>query len=200
MTPITPATRPTLTAFAGFRRIASGTRRELLAQLRAGPQPPDLLLRVFNDINGERQDVDLRPDAVDDIDGEPADVLPPEEPEAPATRSVGRPKLGVVAREVTLLPRHWEWLGRQPGGASVALRKLVEEARKANEARDATRASREAAYRFMAEIAGDLPGFEEATRALFAGDQMRFEGLVAPWPEDVRAYLARLAEASWGTA
>lgn len=199
MTSTMIATPRTLTAFAGFQRIASGPRRELLAQLRATPQPADILLRIFNDANGERLDLDLRPDAVDAPDDTPPD-LPPAEPEAPATRSVGRPRLGVVAREVTLLPRHWEWLSRQSGGASVALRKLVEEASRANEARDAVRASREAAYRFMAEIAGDLPGFEEATRALFAGDRLRFATLVEPWPEDVRTYLAALAAASWSAA
>ena len=193
-----PAPR-TLTAFAGFQCIAAGLRLEVLARLRATPQPADILLRVFNDANGERLDLDLRPDAVDAPDDTPADPAPAE-PETPATRPVGRPRLGVVAREVTLLPRHWEWLSRQSGGASVALRKLVEEASKANEARDAIRASREAAYRFMSEIAGDLPGFEEATRALFAGDQPRFETLVEPWPEDVRSYLAKLASASWSAA
>lgn len=199
MTSTLIATPRTLTAFAGFQRIASAPRRELLAQLRATPQPADILLRIFNDANGERLDLDLRPDAVDAPDDTPLD-LPPAEPEAPATRSVGRPRLGVVAREVTLLPRHWEWLSRQSGGASVALRKLVEEASRANEARDAVRASREAAYRFMAEIAGDLSGFEEATRSLFAGDRLRFDTLVEPWPEDVRTYLAALAAASWSAA
>lgn len=199
MTFATPAAASTLTAFAGFQRIAFGTRRELLAQLRASPQPPDILLRVFNDTNGERLDFDLRPEAIDSIDDEPADMPSPAEPEVPAPRSVGRPRLGVVAREVTLLPRHWEWLGRQPGGASVALRKLVEEARKANEASDTARNSREAAYRFMTEMGGDFAGFEEATRALFAGDRVRFESLVEPWPEDVRIYLANLANASWVT-
>jgi uncharacterized protein len=200
MTFATPAAASTLTAFAGFQRIAFGTRRELLAQLRANPQPPDILLRVFNDTTGERLDFDLRPQAVDNIDDEAADPPPPAEPEMPTIRAVGRPKLGVVAREITLLPRHWEWLGRQPGGASVALRKLVEEARKANEASDTARSAREAAYRFMTEMGGDFAGFEEATRALFAGDRVRFESLVEPWPEDVRTYLVKLADASWGLA
>ncbi len=74
-------------------------------------------------------------------------------------RGRGRPKLGVVAREVTLLPRHWDWLNAQPGGASVALRKLVEQARRANGDADRARAAREAAYHFMSAMAGDLPAF-----------------------------------------
>jgi hypothetical protein len=96
-----------------------------------------------------------------------------------------------MAREVTLLPRHWDWLATQPGGASVALRKLVEAARGAGEGRD--RASRDAAYRFMSAMAGDLPGFEEATRALFAGETERLRDLVAEWPADIRDHALGLA-------
>jgi len=113
--------------------------------------------------------------------------------EAAAPRGPGRPKLGVVAREVTLLPRHWEWLNAQPGGASVALRKLVDEARKASGGRDKKRASQEAAYRFMSAIAGHLPNYEETLRALFAGDAERFDALTAGWPGDVREHAQRLA-------
>jgi len=99
----------------------------------------------------------------------------------------------VVAREVTLLPRHWEWLAAQPGGASVALRKLVEAARRDHRDRDIQRQVQECAHRFMSAMAGDLPGYEEAIRALFADDQARFAGLVAPWPADVRDHALRLA-------
>ncbi|MBO9514282.1 MAG: DUF2239 family protein [Variovorax sp.] len=174
-----------LTAFAGFRRIASGPRMQVLAQLReqcarSGQAQPF----VFDDSTGERLDLDLR---------EPP-AVPAEEP---APRSVGRPRLGVVAREVTLLPRHWEWLARQPGGASVALRKLVDEARHVHADRDAQRAAREAAYRFMTVIAGDLPGFEEAARSLFADDRERFESFIASWPDDVQAHLRKLSAAAW---
>ncbi|RZI91619.1 MAG: DUF2239 family protein, partial [Variovorax sp.] len=112
----------------------------------------------------------------------------------------GRPKLGVVAREVTLLPRHWDWLNRQPGGASVALRKLVEDARRVNTDRDTVRAAREATYRFMSAIAGHLPGFEEAARALFANEKERFDALVAPWPDDVPDHLRKLSASAWSAA
>jgi len=108
-------------------------------------------------------------------------------------RTAGRPKLGVVAREVTLLPRHWEWLASQPGGASVALRKLVELASRDARQTDLMREARDSAYRFMHELAGDEPGFEEASRALFAGDAARLEGLVAGWPPAVREHLLALA-------
>ena len=96
-----------------------------------------------------------------------------------------------------MLPRHWEWLGSQPGGASVTLRRLIDESRKAGEGRISVRTARENAYRFMSEMAGDFAGFEEASRALFAGDKPKFEGLVASWPEDVRLQLDKLAAAGW---
>lgn len=181
----------TLTAFAGFTQVASGPRQDVLARLRAMRLTPDISVRVFNDTDGECIDFDLRPDAPTD------EVMAPAAPDAGAARTVGRPKLGVVAREITLLPRHWDWLNRQPGGASVALRRLVDESRKANEGRDTARAAREAAYRFMSNIASELADFEEATRALFAGDQLRFDALVQSWPDDVRNYLTGLAATSW---
>ena len=106
----------------------------------------------------------------------------------------GRVRGIVVAREVTLLPRHWDWLNGQPGGASVALRKLVEEARRVNEGPDRIRRSQESAYRFMSAMAGNLPGFEEATRALFARNPDRFDGLIRGWPKDVRTHLARMVQ------
>jgi hypothetical protein len=180
---------PTLTAFAGFRRIASGPRAEVIAKLRKRrPREDERPPSVFDDSTGDQLDLDLR----DNASTTHADEH--------ATRGVGRPRLGVVAREVTLLPRHWEWLGRQPGGASVALRRLIDEARRVNAGRDAERAAREATYRFMTAIAGDLPGFEEATRALFAGQHARFDELVTKWPEDVRQHLNKLAAAAWSAA
>jgi hypothetical protein len=109
-------------------------------------------------------------------------------------RGRGRPKLGVVAREVTLLPRHWDWLAAQPGGASVTLRKLVEEARRANVGRDQQRRANERAYHFMSTMAGDMAGFEEASRALFANDAAKFRQLTEAWPADVRDYVRHLAD------
>ena len=111
----------------------------------------------------------------------------------PPPRKPGRPKLGVVAREITLLPRHWDWLSAQPGGASVALRKLVEEARRVSTDDDIRRAAQETSYRFMLAMMGDAPGFEDAARALFAGNIARFEQMIVAWPEDVRDHVTLLA-------
>jgi len=178
----------TITAFSGFRRVAGGTRSEVIAQLRQLPDAAPVLL--FDDSTGAQLDLDMREEA--------ASAEPEAHDEAP--RTVGRPKLGVVAREVTLLPRHWDWLGRQPGGASVALRRLIDDARRVHADRDTVRAAREAAYRFMTAIAGDLAGFEEATRALFAGEREHFDELTAPWPEDVKVHLQKLAATAWSAA
>jgi uncharacterized protein len=117
--------------------------------------------------------------------------------EQAAKAGPGRPKLGVVAREVTLLPRHWEWLNSQPGGASVALRKLVDEARKLKSGEDRVRVAQESAYRFMQLVAGNLPGFQEAARQLFAGDAEKFSARIAKWPKDVRDHAAKLAEGAF---
>jgi hypothetical protein len=178
-------------AFEGTRLIASGELAVVIPKVKEvldrGPAAPVLL---FDDASSELIEVDLRGSTEDVLARVPAG--PEDEPRRP-----GRPKLGVVAREVTLLPRHWEWLGSQPGGASVALRKLVEEARRANEAKDRQRVARESAYRFMAAVAGNLPGYEESLRALFAGDQKRFEQLTEPWPEGLRSHARKLAGRSF---
>ena len=128
-----------------------------------------------------------------------AETEAPGDDTAAGPRGRGRPKLGVVAREVTLLPRHWDWLNAQPGGASVALRKLVEDARKARGQSDALRARQEAAYRFLSAIAGDWRNYEESTRALYAGDAERFRDLTESWPADVRDHARLLASAAFSS-
>ena len=189
------STPDTYTAFLGGRRLASGPQYEVaVAVLRAQQTQPDTHVLVFRDASGQAADLDLR-GGEEAVAARYTEAAPAQLP-----RGRGRPKLGVVAREVTLLPRHWDWLGRQPGGASVALRRLIDDARRVHADRDTVRAAREAAYRFMTAIAGDLAGFEEATRALFAGERERFNALVAPWPEDIEAHLQKLSAAGWSAA
>ena len=186
------------TAFIGHQRLASGPLAEVaLAVMKASQQVAAEPIVIFDDSNGRPIDLDLRGTERDVVARLP---LPAADPETSADdmatsepRGRGRPRLGVVAREVTLLPRHWEWLGAQPGGASVALRKLVEEARRCSGDRDRIRAAREAAYHFMSTMAGNLPGFEEASRALFADDRRRFGDLIAGWPGDIRDHTVKLA-------
>jgi len=180
------------TAFAGQRHLISGTLAEVaLGVKRAGQATP---IVVFSDATGRSLGLDLRGSDEEIIARLPqAALVPAPEEQATEPRGRGRPKLGVVAREVTLLPRHWEWLNAQPGGASVALRKLVDEARRANGDRDRQRAARDAAYHFMSTMAGNLANFEEASRALFADDRRRFAGLIADWPTDIRDHIVKLA-------
>jgi uncharacterized protein len=186
------------TAFAGVRRIASGDLTEVALKAKAIiDQDEGAPILIFDDATAKLIELDFRGGREDVLRRLPARApLQTTEPEA--ARGRGRPKLGVVAREVTLLPRHWQWLSSQPGGASVALRKLVEEARRANAGKDSVRRSQDAAYRFMSVLAGDAPGFEEAARALFAGDGKRFDQCVAGWPADVRDHARTLARVALG--
>jgi hypothetical protein len=172
------------------------------AALEADPRRSVL---TFDDGSGAVVDLDLRGSPTEivarlaegsaaSVAAEARNVGAGEEEET--QRGRGRPRLGVVAREVTLLPRHWEWLSAQRGGASAALRRLIDDARRSDRGESRVRTAREATYRFMAALAGDLPGFEEAARALFAGDQLRFEREIAPWPPDVRGYALELASAA----
>jgi hypothetical protein len=183
------------TAFAGNRRIASGAITDVALAAKPAVDRGESVL-IFDDATAQTVEIDFRGGAADlgaRLAQHAAAPAAPGPPEPQAPRGPGRPKLGVVAREVTLLPRHWDWLARQPGGASVALRKLVEDARRASGDKDRVRAARETAYRFMSAMAGNFPGFEETARALFAGDAARFHSLLAAWPDDVRDYTIKLA-------
>ncbi|AIZ44010.1 hypothetical protein QR90_01015 [Deinococcus radiopugnans] len=174
----------TLTVFQDYERLLTAPLPEVLTLLKTrerGAAPPPL---TFDDQTGRQTDFDLR--------GTLDDVLERYAP-APAKTGPGRPKLGVVAREVTLLPRHWEWLEGQRGGASAALRRLIDEARKADPDGERRRAAMAATDRFLGVIAGDLPGYEEAGRALYAGNGEAFEAQLQGWPEDIRSHALYLA-------
>ena len=197
-------------AFAGTRRIGSGLLADVAVAARrvlaGGAQEPVL---IFDDTTSHVVDVDFRGTDADVIariapaspdSGEADPGVAGESPyrEGDATRGRGRPKLGVVAREVTLLPRHWDWLATQPGGASATVRRLVDEARQASSQKDRLRQAKESAYRFMSAMAGNEQGFEEATRALFANDTTRFAEFTDPWPADVRDHARTLAARAFG--
>jgi len=184
----------TFTAFEGQRRLITGSLADVaIAVKRAGETPEHI--SIFDDRTGRAIDLNLRGGDDEILARLPQDDSGNPPPDQPASepRGRGRPKLGVVAREVTLLPRHWEWLNAQPGGASVALRKLVDDVRRTSGDKDRAREARDAAYHFMSAIAGDQPHFEEASRALFADDRRRFVELVADWPADIRDHAVALA-------
>jgi uncharacterized protein len=178
-------------AFIGDQLLASGRLDEVVdATKQAFDGDTSLSPCVFDATTSARFDIDLGGSAADVRARLPQSAHPP-------VRGPGRPKLGVVPREVTLLPRHWEWLSAQQGGASVALRKLVEQARKATSQAVDARIGQEAVYKFMSAICGDFAGYEEATRALFGGDGKKYLSLIAPWPKDIVDHLKRLADAAF---
>jgi uncharacterized protein len=172
---------------------------------------PSAAILVFDDSTGRVIDLDLRgtkaaiierlsrarPSRIGQSQPSPSDD-PPAAKEPSEPRARGRPRLGVVSREVTLLPRQWEWLEAQPNGASAALRRLVDDARRTGIPHQERRTAQEVAYRFMLAIAGDRPGYEEATRALFADDRSTLERRIADWPKDIRKHVLRLAFGTHG--
>lgn len=185
---------PSLTAFVAHHVLVRGAlasvRQAALARLA---EDPAARILVFDDQTGRQ--VDLDPGELPGQQVAPDGVA--ERPEEGAAPSRGRPKLGVVGREVTLLPRHWEWLEQQPNGASAALRRLIDEARRTQVDAQRARQARDAAHRFMTAMAGDQPGYEEALRALFAGDEARFQAQLSGWPGELAAYASRLAAPSF---
>jgi hypothetical protein len=186
-------------AFAGHRRIAAGSLSEVgravRLELDAGETAP---ISVFDASTSRYVDLDLR--GTPDVVAEKAAGLGAWLEETSGTEGAqskpgpGRPKLGVVGREVTLLPRHWDWLSSQPGGASVTIRKLVEAARKQGQGTHQIRQTQDIAHRFMYTLAGDLPGIEEAARALYAWDLERLKAQIEEWPKDVREHVLGIVE------
>jgi uncharacterized protein len=197
------------TAFEGHQLLLSGSLVEVAFAVKTATENGSQnIILVFDDATGRIIDLELRGTKAEIVERllqppqtfvgrcrpRSIEVAEPErKDEISEPRGRGRPKLGVVAREITLLPRQWEWLAAQPGGASAVLRRLVDDARRNGGARRQRRAAQEAAYRFMQAIAGDLPGYEEATRALFADDRAKLEQWITEWPKDLRSYVLRLA-------
>lgn len=192
---------PLAVAFSDHRAIARGSLDQLALSVRDWlARHPQTSVLVFDAESGVVIDLDLR--GSDDeirsrLPTRPSTTTSSAASKTDADQTVnrgrGRPRLGVVAREVTLLPRHWEWLAGRPGGASVTLRKLVESARRSDAGAEQRRRSQEATYRFMSALGGDLPGFEEASRALFASDMAGFQEQLQTWPKDLREHLLGLA-------
>lgn len=183
-------------AFEGHQRVADGDLPSVVQGVKAhlGRRLHHGVL-VFDNRTGQTVEVDFRGTLNEVL----ARLAPPQVASTITNRvgapvGPGRPKLGVVAREVTLLPRHWEWLAAQPGGASVTLRRLVEEARRAGADQEEARQAMDAADRFLRTMAGDLPGFEEAYRAFYRKDRARFDLLIADWPADIRDHLVQMVE------
>ncbi|MEM7479591.1 MAG: DUF2239 family protein [Acidobacteriota bacterium] len=196
-----PREQPSLVAFVGDELVERGAPPDVALALKRRTDPgEERPVLVFDAVTSRPFELDLR-----GTDEEVrARLAPPpvkgDGPTPTVRRGPGRPKLGVVAREVTLLPRHWEWLAEQPGSASVTLRRLVDAARKEEVGKVSLRRAQESAYRFLSVMAGDAVGFEEAIRALFAGDAERFRELIGAWPADVRRHAKELAGVAFAAA
>lgn len=184
------------TAFANFKKVAGGDAIAVATKVKhILKNDPKTQVLIFDNLTSNQIEIDFR--------GTPENVIRRLEEvfsDTDATKKAGpgRPKLGVTAKEVTLLPDHWEWLARQPGGASVTLRRLIEDAKKKNQAKDLVRQAQEATHKFMTAMAGDLPQYEEALRALYAGETKKFEKMLAEWPKDIREHTRELADKALG--
>lgn len=209
--PLKSPYEPTHLVFRGDRLIAAGSLAELVQRLQGLSQTDRQGVLLFETETGREIDVDLRGSPSDlasrypvpgPVSGNaktptPSEVAGSAVEALPVPRKRGRPKLGVVGREITLLPRHWEWLDTQRGGASAALRRLIDQARKELAGEDAARAAQDRTNRFLTTLAGNLPGFEDAIRALYARDQERFEHQLTGWPADLRRVAKQFADDAW---
>lgn len=187
----------TLTAFSKDRKIAEGTLKKVVAEIKNSDLNSEPVF-IFNDKTGNRIEINLNGD-LPNILAMTVQTYPElndvtELKFSTSTgRQRGRPKLGVVSKEITLLPRQWEWLATQPGGASATIRRLVDEAKKLRASADEARQKIDAAYMFLNEVGGNLPNYEESLRALFAYENKKFEEVSRYWPEDIRSYALKLA-------
>lgn len=190
---------PQFTAFDGLELLHQGALDEVVLVVRRRQKArSDHRVLVFSDDSGKQMDFDLSGSEKAVLDRLQVYLPGGQAVEAESTgNGPGRPKLGVVSREVSLLPRHWQWLSTQPGGASATLRRLVDEGRKRTQNQESTKQIQERTYRVMAAMAGDLVGYEDALRALYRRDEALFESLLSKWPKDLRRYLAQLAKGAF---
>jgi len=192
------STTTSYSAFRGHVLVASGHLKGVATAIRALLEEGDpTLVLIFDDLNGRQIDIDLGGSA-DDVARRYGGDSQDEATGPPRRRRPGRPKLGVVGREVTLLPRHWAWLQSQRGGPSATLRRLVDEARTEGADQDRMRQAQDAINRFISATAGNLAGFEEANRALYRGDRQRFDIECSRWPPDIRRYVEHWAVDAFG--
>lgn len=178
-------------AFDGFNLLVQGSLEAVVLMAKANSlSSRSSTTLIFSDSTGKQMDFDLSGSKKDVL--KRLEVYVGEEPMP--SQGPGRPKLGVMSREVSLLPRHWEWLSTQSGGASATLRRLVDGARKQSSDQDQTKRCQDRTYKFLSAIAGDLPYYEEVLRALFAKDQSKFKAHIDDWPRDIKNHALQLAK------
>lgn len=179
------------TVFDKFQILSQGSLNEVAIAVKKRLRiQSDARILIFSDSTGRQVDLDFS--------GTEKDTLERLKIYIPKTASphtgAGRPKLGVIPREISLLPHHWEWLLNQEGGASSAIRRLIDEKNKpALLAKDKIKQAQEVTYKFLSAIAGDLPHFEDVIRFLYRKDKKKFENLMSDWPKDIVKYSTALA-------
>lgn len=184
-------------AFEGHKKLAQGSLEDVVLKTkRRLKTDATASILIFSDLTGKEMDFDLRGTEKEILQRLQAFIVV-DDSAPPKHVGPGRPKLGVVAREVSLLPRHWEWLATQSGGASATLRRLVEGEMKNTSGREQTRAAQDRTYKFMSTLAGNLPRYEEALRALYAKDKKKFREQIADWPSDIKSHSLELSEGAF---
>lgn len=183
-------------AFSGDIKISSGpilkvaeaTKKHLIKK-------PNSDIQIFDHDTGQFLEVDFRGSLSQVVERMKKSFII----ETEKIRGPGRPKLGVVSKEITLLPKHWDWLNLQANGASGSIRKLIDEAMKRNVAKDELKRSQNSVYKFMTIMAGNYPLYEEALRAFYANDNAKFKYIITNWPKDVRDHLLKMTDQIWST-
>jgi hypothetical protein len=182
----------TYTAFGNGKLIVHGGLDDVVTKIKRWyDKYSNGTLLVFNDFTGKTMEFDLRGSEKEVL--QKIEMFLPQEIVVVSARP-GRPKLGVVTREVSLLPQHWEWLASQPEGASAALRKLVEGAKKNLVMKESVKQVQERAYKIMSILAGDLPQYEEALRSLYRRNEENFKQHIASWSPDIKDYVMKTVE------
>ncbi len=175
-------------SFIGDRHLFTGDLKGMLSQTHAYiSRHGEEGLLIFDNFSGRQIDYNFRV-SLEELLGK---ELPPTPKKGP-----GRPRLGVVCGEISLLPRHWDWLQRQRQSASATIRRLIEAAMKEASPEEKTREAIDAAGKFLWTMAGNLSDFEEASRALYAQKWHILDAITAAWPEDIAKHLNMMLKAT----
>ena len=183
----------TYTAFEDHKILSQGFLEDVVLKVKKRlEKSPESQIVIYSDATGKSMDFNFQGSEKEVL--KRLEVYTTPENTTEASSGPGRPKLGVISREVSLLPKHWEWLATQSGGASNTLRKLVEENMKKTSGVLTVKTAQERTYKFMSVEAGDLENYEEALRALYRKDKERFTSEIKTWPRDVQKHILELAK------
>ena len=182
----------TYTAFEGFQICAHGSLDSVAISIKQRlKKDPTTQFLIFSNSSGKQMDLDLS--GSQKVILERLKIYQASH-FSPAT-GPGRPKLGVISREVSLLPQHWEWLSNQSGGASATIRRLVDEKIKEPvSAENQIKQAQEVVYRVLSSLAGNLPNYEDVIRFLYRRDKKSFRNAMSDWPKDVVSHTMALSK------